>query len=709
MPTIELPKGMPPGMTSARRAIHGMPPGMLALSTGPGGPNVGGESDGYRNPSYPDHEDIGEGPWNNHTDMMRFHDHELHPDLAEASIRDVDSHGRWHILVPSALRQQISESGQQDVLTPTHAVHGPAEPDFHDPAHPKVTAWHNDIAYTVPVHPAAVSKEHMQALADYEVHRRQHEKLEQQLRGERDAFGDRRPDLTAEESDRLGRSQRQLNHLHSIMRGAGTAAVGTINPYQKFVRRKFYQAVRQGDLSPREYRGQVLPDREAAIESMYPERRSNRQGQLPSDMKVEEFPGIWSIVNHQGKVTHNGVSSHPYSASFGSPYWREQVLADARNKNLVANRLHHLFGDPPDIDMSKLPISTYGKARKKTAEWFSNQQSGGLRLPPGMIQASNKPIGLAGTEPVEQEPWQVQNVGGVSWKVKDVPMGEGEDNILHYMAAPGYGDQLTPEIVRIRKENNLDVPHDLNVYRGRTFGKDITREGNAPQFMSHGHHAIRELLQAHRPVSLTFTAAEESRQRAYYHVMQHLARDPGVNKEYRFFGKPNDAYFNIVHKSVANQPVYHGMHIREILEQRKRLPPREEALRRKATAIGMSDDEELTDWTQTPNRMKRLQRMQELADAGDTDKDYLYLDPDDYFEPTDEQLQEKREDEENAISGHRPPDYHGLASRLEKEVPFFRGRVRPIGSNGIMVHDPRGSGRLQIGDQPGYSPETRTL
>jgi len=523
MPTIELPKGMPPGMTSARRAIHGMPPGMLALSTGPGGSAEGDESDGYRNPSYPDHEDIGEGPWNNHTDMMRFHDHELHPDLAEASIRDVDSHGRWHILVPSALRQQISESGQRDVLTPTHAVRGPAEPDYHDPAHPKVTVWHNDIAYTVPVHPRALSPEHMQALADYEVHRRQHEKLEQQLRGERDAFGDRRPDLTAEESDRLGRSQRQLNHLHSIMRGAGTAAVGTISPYQKFVRRKLYQAVRQGDLSTREYRGQVLPDREAAIESMYPERRSNRQGQLPSDMKVEEFPGIWSIVNHQGKVTHNGVSSHPYSANFGSPYWREQVLADARNKNLVANRLHHLFGDPPDIDMSKLPISTYGKARMKTAEWFSN-------LPPEMSR----------------------------------------------------GEPL-PE------------------YRG---------------------------------------------------------------------GRP-----------IGSQPV------------------------ESQPALGL--DDELTDWTQTPKRLERLQKMQRQADAGDTDKDNL--NHDDYFEPTDEELQEKREDEKNAISGHRPPDYQGLASRLEKEVPFFRGRVRPIGSNGIMVHDPRGSGRLQIGDRPGYYPETRTL
>ena len=74
----------------------------------------------------------------------------------------------------------------------------------------------------------------------------------------------------------------------------------------------------------------------------------------------------------------SGLSSHPYFSNFGDPGWREQVLADARNKNLVARRLSHSFGDPPEIDMSKVPIQTYGKTRKKTGEWFSN-------LPPGMI------------------------------------------------------------------------------------------------------------------------------------------------------------------------------------------------------------------------------------------------------------------------------------------------------------------------------------
>ena len=249
----------------------------------------------------------------------------------------------WSILVPRSLRQQISGSGQQEVLTPSHAAQAPVSPDMHDPAYPKVISWHNDIAYTVPVHPQALSKEHMQALADYEVHRRQHEKLEKELHGEHDEYGDRPWVVSEEAARRLDRSQQQLNRLRDIAQGAGHAAVGTINSYHKFARRKFYQAVRQGQR--RQYRGQVLPDREAADESM------------PGG-QIEEFPGIWSIVDHRGRVVWSGLSSHPYFSNFGDPGWRERVLADARNKNLVARRLSHSFGDPPDIDMSKVPITT---------------------------------------------------------------------------------------------------------------------------------------------------------------------------------------------------------------------------------------------------------------------------------------------------------------------------------------------------------------
>src|SRR5208282_1953518 len=118
-----------------------------------------------------------------------------------------------------------------EVFTPSHTVHAPTEPDYHDPAYPKVISWHNDIAYTVPVHPQALSKEHMQALADYEVHRRQHETLEQELHGEHDEYGDRPWVVSEEAARRLDRSQQQLNRLRDIAQGAGHAAVGTINSY----------------------------------------------------------------------------------------------------------------------------------------------------------------------------------------------------------------------------------------------------------------------------------------------------------------------------------------------------------------------------------------------------------------------------------------------------------------------------------------------
>jgi hypothetical protein len=351
---------------------------MLALSTGLEGGEPYRESYQHYNP-----EDLRH--WSENTETQRggfatrqqaedFLRNEVHPDLAREGNYSIEQHpqndaGTWHIFHPRAAIRSIVESGQQVAMNPSHAVHAPAEPDYHDPAHPKIIAWHNDIAYTVPVHPQALSKEHMQALADYEVHRRQHEKLEKELHGEHDEYGDRPWVVSEEAARRLDRSQQQLNRLRDIAQGAGHAAVGTINSYHKFERRKFYQAVRQGQR--RQYRGQVLPDRDAAEESM------------PGG-QIEEFPGIWSIVDHRGRVVWSGLSSHPYFSNFGDPGWRERVLADARNKNLVARRLSHSFGDPPDIDMSKVPITTWGKTRKKTGEWFSN-------LPPGMLALGDEP------------------------------------------------------------------------------------------------------------------------------------------------------------------------------------------------------------------------------------------------------------------------------------------------------------------------------
>ena len=170
---------------------------------------------------------------------------ESHPELAKEGNYRIEQRGpRWYITHPKSL------------LT---AIRGDEEPkestDMHDPAYPKVISWHNDIAYTVPVHPQALSKEHMQALADYEVHRRQHEKLEKQLHGEHDEYGDRPWVVSEEAARRLDRSQQQLHRLERLARGYGHAAVGPINPYHRFVRKTLYlpESHLYGRVSPEQF------------------------------------------------------------------------------------------------------------------------------------------------------------------------------------------------------------------------------------------------------------------------------------------------------------------------------------------------------------------------------------------------------------------------------------------------------------------------
>ena len=73
--------------------------------------------------------------------------------------------------------------------------------------------------------------------------------------------------------------------------------------------------------------------------------------------------------------------------------------------------------------MSKLPIRTYGKTRKKSGEWFSN-------LPPGMLNLDNdggEPLGLAATEEVQQPAWAPsEDQEHPLDRVKDIPLGEND-------------------------------------------------------------------------------------------------------------------------------------------------------------------------------------------------------------------------------------------------------------------------------------------
>ena len=119
----------------------------------------------------------------------------------------------------------------------------------------------------MPVHPGALSKEHMQALADWEVHRRQHEKLEKQLNAEMNEYNDRPEHVTPEQHRRLDRSQFQLNRLLRAAAGAGYVAAGLRIPGQRFVRKTFYQVVAPG--TSHVLGGQVLPSKRAAAEAFY--------------------------------------------------------------------------------------------------------------------------------------------------------------------------------------------------------------------------------------------------------------------------------------------------------------------------------------------------------------------------------------------------------------------------------------------------------
>jgi len=285
---------------------------------------------------------------------------------------------------------------------------------------------------------------------------------------------------------------------------------------------------------------------------------------------------------------------------------RARILADAKNKELSVYHMRHRFGDPPEIDMTQLPIRTYGKTRKKTAEWFSNQGN----LPPGMLAMAGEPLELAATEMVDQPEWEPsddeKHPQGI---IKDIPLG-GTDRIRISANPYMHLDESTESA---RNKHGMAYPHSIGFTRHD--GPDdpgtdeIIGRGKAGKILSHASMAIAELLHANPPpMSLHFAARGKSRNRAYRHLMQR-AVDSGLgNGKYEFIeqvldepdlhayhiihhkikklpqyknpldvmqsespiGGPlrlsgtepveqDDAYFIFVHKSVADQPVYHGM------------------------------------------------------------------------------------------------------------------------------------------------------
>ena len=173
---------------------------------------------------------------------------------------------------------------------------------------------------------------------------------------------------------------------------------------------------------------------------------------------------------------------------------------------------------------------------------------------------------LAGTEPVEQEPWQPKaNDEGMS--IKNVPLGEHDRLYMEAYARPDYlEEEYDPSGVEIRKANNLAPTHNFQFKRFQgpndtTGSMDITGGGKAGLVISHMTQAIRDLL-AKRPMSVYFTGSGPSRMKTYMHMMRRLEHEGAGGGEYKFLvrngreGPDQDSFgsYHIVHQAAAHMP-----------------------------------------------------------------------------------------------------------------------------------------------------------
>ena len=237
--------------------------------------------------------------------------------------------------------------------------------------------------------------------------------------------------------------------------------------------------------------------------------------------------------------------------------------------------------------------------------------NGGGAGPQSLLMANRmRTLELAGSEPVEQEPW-VENprflTGSMGYKTKLAPLGG--DDYLHFEAmedregnnreGSGGDDAALHDIA---EENGLSHPHEVLWGRGpkSTTGSahgrfGVTGEGKAGLVLSHATHALHELVRRYRPVSVEFSGREPSREKAYLHMMRRLAGDRIGNGEYVLFHEPGDsfrvrggrtvhepAYFHIVHKSAADLPRYQQMEI---------ITPRQKVAMANESGFGSGDPE----------------------------------------------------------------------------------------------------------------------
>ena len=137
--------------------------------------------------------------------------------------------------------------------------------------------------------------------------------------------------------------------------------------------------------------------------------------------------------------------------------WHEIFQAErAANRERVFNTVHPEAARP--MPHATPPRPKQGRGR------YSNYAEAGF---------SNEPLELAGTEPVEQEPWQEYGIGGgespIKYKFVSLHDGPGpapaDADTLFFQATPQVKID-TRERMRPRVENNLDWPHYVDFRRG---------------------------------------------------------------------------------------------------------------------------------------------------------------------------------------------------------------------------------------------------
>ena len=199
-----------------------------------------------------------------------------------------------------------------------------------------------------------------------------------------------------------------------------------------------------------------------------------------------------------------------------------------------------------------------------------------------------EPLELAGTESVQQPPWQEepQYRQPTNWDPDQDPDDEpdpdyevgpeltkivpiGERDALHFRATPTESkaslvQQYGPQADAVRREHALDYPHEfafgrkkVEPVRNSALRYNVTGQGQAGLIMSHAVHAVRDLLQTRRPMIVSFTAAEPSRQAVYEHLARRAVKQAAGEggPEYRAFREGDNPHaFHLVHTALAHLP-----------------------------------------------------------------------------------------------------------------------------------------------------------